>query len=161
MKFVADGMLGSLSRWLRMMGHDVEYSTSFDDDKLLALAKEEGRILLTRDLELYQRSTARGIGAFYVEGKNEADRLATIAERFEIGLEIDLKASRCPRCNTMIQLVPKAQIVDKVEKKTFAHYNEFWECPKCGKVYWQGAHWPKILSTLEEASNRLKNSASV
>ena len=161
MKFVADGMLGSLSRWLRMMGHDVEYSTAFDDDKLLALAKEEGRVLLTRDLELYQRSTARGIDAFYVEGKNEADRLAVIAGRFGIGLEIDLKSSRCPRCNTMIQPVPKAHIAYRVEKNTFAHYEEFWECPKCGKVYWQGAHWPKILATIEEARNRLKNSAVV
>ena len=100
MKFVADGMLGSLSRWLRMMGHDVEYSASFDDDKLLALAKEEGRVLLTRDLELYKRSTARGIDAFYVEGKNEAERLAAIAGRFGIGLEVDLRTSRCPHATS-------------------------------------------------------------
>ena len=161
MKFVADGMLGSLSRWLRMMGHNVEYSTSFDDDKLLALAKKEERVLLTRDLELYKRSTARGIDAFYVEGKNEAERLAAIAGRFGIGLEVDLRTSRCPRCNTTIQKAAKTCVADRVEKNTFAHYDEFWECPKCGKVYWQGAHWPKILATLEEAKTRLKNNAGV
>jgi uncharacterized protein with PIN domain len=61
----------------------------------------------------------------------------------------------------MIQPVPKAHIADRVEKNTFIHYEEFWECPKCGKVYWQGAHWPKILATIEEARNRLKNSAGV
>ena len=161
MKFVADGMLGSLSRWLRMMGHNVEYSTSFDDDKLLALAKEEERVLLTRDLELYKRSTARGVDAFYVEGKNEAERLAAIAGRFGIGLEVDLRTSRCSRCNTTIQEAAKTCIADRVEKNTFAHYDEFWECPKCGKFYWQGAHWPKILATLEEAKTRLKNNAGV
>ena len=159
MKFVADGMLGSLSRWLRMMGHNVEYSTSFNDDKLLALAKEEGRVLLTRDLELYKRSTARGIDAFYVDGKNEAERLAAIAGRFGIGLEVDLRTSRCPRCNITIHTAVKTCVADRVEKNTFAHYDEFWECPKCGKVYWQGAHWPKILATLEEAKTRLKNNA--
>ena len=159
MKFVADGMLGSLSRWLRMMGHDVTYSVSFDDDKLLALAKGERRVLLTRDLELYKRSTAKGIDAFFVDGKKEAERLATIAQRFGIGLEVDLKTSRCPRCNTKIQPTPKACIEDRVEKNTFNHYDEFWECPKCGKVYWQGAHWPKILATLEVAKTNLKNSA--
>jgi len=160
-KFVADGMLGSLSRWLRMMGHNVEYSISLNDDKLLALAKEEGRVLLTRDLELYKRSTARGIDAFYVDGKNEAERLAAIAGRFGIGLEVDLRSSRCPRCNTAIQKAAKTCISDRVEKNTFVHYAEFWECPKCGKVYWQGAHWPKILATLEEAKTRLKNNAGV
>ena len=161
MKFVADGMLGSLSRWLRMMGHNVEYSTSFNDDKLLALAKEEGRVLLTRDLELYKRSTARGVDAFYVEGKNEAERLAAIAGRFGIGLEVDLRTSRCPRCNTTIQTAAKTCVADRVEKNTFARYDEFWECPKCGKVYWQGAHWPKILAILEDAKTRLKNNAGV
>ncbi len=154
-KFVADGMLGSLARWLRMMGHDVVYLHGLDDDKLMALAKE-GRVLLTRDLELYRRATARGITTFYVEGKNESARLAAIAERFGIPLEIDLSVSRCPRCNTLIQPVPKTDVVDKVEKNTFAHYDEFWECPNCGKIYWQGAHWPKIRDTLEEAKNRVK-----
>ena len=158
MKFVADGMLGSLSRWLRMMGQDVEYSNLLDDDKLLALAKEEGRVLLTRDLELYKRANANRIDVFYVEGKNEADRLAALAGRFGFGLEIDLRNSRCPKCNTPIQQAPKMCVADRVEKKTFAHYDEFWECPKCKKVYWQGAHWPKIQATLEDAKKRVKTS---
>lgn len=158
MKFVADGMLGSLSRWLRIMGNDVEYSTSFDDDKLLALAKEEGRVLLTRDLELYKRANAKRIGVFYVEGKNEADRLAALAARFGLGLEIDLRTSRCPKCNSPIRPTTKMCVVDKVEKKTVAHYDEFWECPTCKKVYWQGAHWPKIQTTLEDAKKRVKTS---
>jgi uncharacterized protein with PIN domain len=144
-----------------MMGHDVEYSTALDDDRLLALAKDESRVLLTRDLELYKRSIARGIDAFYVEGKTEPERLAALSKRFGIPLRIDLQNSRCPKCNTPIQSAPKAAVVDRVEKNTFANYDEFWECPKCGKIYWQGAHWPKILATLEEARNRLKNGAVV
>jgi hypothetical protein len=160
-KFVADGMLGSLARWLRMMGHDVEFPAVLDDDRLMVLAVKEKRILLTRDLELYKRSAARGIDVFYVEGKSEAERLAVLAKRFGIALEIDLSVSRCPRCNTAIQSVPKVKIVEKVEKNTFARYDEFWECPKCGKVYWQGAHWPKIRETLEEAKKLVNESSRV
>jgi uncharacterized protein with PIN domain len=141
-----------------MMGHDVEYSFGIDDDKLMALAREEGRVLLTRDLELYKRSTARGIDVFYVEGRNEAERLSVLAERFGIVLEIDLKTSRCPKCNVPIQPVPKLHVADRVEKNTYAHYDEFWECPHCRKIYWQGAHWPKIRDTLEDARNRVRNS---
>jgi uncharacterized protein with PIN domain len=152
-KFVADGMLGSLARWLRMMGHDVVYRFGLDDDKLLALAREEGRVLLTRDLELYKRSVGKEIDVFYVEGRNEAERLAALAQRFGVTLEIDLRTSRCPRCNTVIQSVLKANVADKVEKNTFEHYDEFWECPHCKKIYWQGAHWPKIRDTLEDAKS--------
>lgn len=151
MRFVADGMLGSLARWLRMMGHDVEFPVVLDDDKLMTLAKKENRTLLTKDLELFKRSTARGIEAFYVEGKNEPERLASIAKRFCLPLEIDLRFSRCPKCNNGIESVPKAKIRGKVERNTFEHYDEFWQCQTCGKIYWQGSHWPNIRETLAEA----------
>jgi uncharacterized protein with PIN domain len=155
-KFVADGMLGKLARWLRMMGHDVKYSAASDDDALLVLAKKERRILLTKDLELYQRAVAKGVGAFYVEGKTEAERLAELAERFRIPLVINLEESRCPNCNTKLRSTPKEKIAGKVEKNTYLHYDEFWRCPRCGQVYWQGAHWDRIRITLQEAEEDLK-----
>jgi uncharacterized protein with PIN domain len=139
-----------------MMGHDVEYLHGLDDDKLLVLAKNEGRVLLTRDLELYKRSVTRSIEAFYVEGKTEAERLAAVSANFNIPLEIDLRTSRCSICNTPVQPVPKIHILDRVEKNTYAHYDEFWECPHCKKIYWQGAHWPKIHETLRDAKNQVK-----
>ena len=151
MKFIADGMLGKLTRWLRMLGQDVMYSNQFEDEELIMTANNEHRVLLTRDLELYQRAIAKGIDAFYVEGQTEAEKLAELAKRFVFPLEIDLKRSRCPRCNTKIQPTPKEKLVGKVEKHTFTYYDEFWKCPKCGHIYWQGAHWEGIRATLEEA----------
>ena len=156
MNFVVDGMLGKLTRWLRMMGHDVKYSNKLDDTELMVIAKKESRVLLTRDLALYQRAIAKGIEAFYVEGMTEPERLAELARRFSIPLVIDLKSSRCPRCNAPLQSVPKEKVVDRVEKNTFAHYSAFWECPNCGHVYWQGAHWTKIRATLEDAEKLKK-----
>lgn len=160
MKFIADGMLGKLTRWLRMLGYNVKYSNKLDDAQLIIIAKKERRILLTRDLELYQQATAKGVNAIYLEGINEAERLAQLAKRFKIPLEIDLKISRCPKCNTRVKPVPKENIENKVEKTTFKFYDEFWQCPKCGQVYWQGAHWARIRKTLEEAKEMLKSEAA-
>lgn len=39
MKFIADAMLGKLSRWLRLVGYDVHYKSDFDDDEIIADAK--------------------------------------------------------------------------------------------------------------------------
>jgi uncharacterized protein with PIN domain len=149
-------MLGKLTRWLRMLGHNVKYSNKLDDAQLIMIAKKERRVLLTRDLELYQQATAKGVNAFYLEGTSEAERLAQLAKRFKIPLEIDLKISRCPKCNARVKPVSKEVIENKVEKTTFKFYNEFWQCPKCGQVYWQGAHWTRIRKTLEEAKEMLK-----
>lgn len=151
MKFIVDGMLGKLTRWLRMLGQDVKYSTQYEDEELVAIAEKEHRVLLTRDLELCRRALAKGVDAFQVAGKTEAEKLAELAKRFDFSLKIDMKRSRCPKCNAKILLTPKEQVADKVQKNTFAYYSEFWECPSCGHVYWQGSHWKRISATLDEA----------
>jgi len=155
LKFLTDGMLGKLTRWLRMLGHDVEYSKSLDDDQLIAMAKEKDRILLTRDLKLYQRAISRGTDAFLVEGKSEYEKLAELANRFNLRLEIDVATSYCPKCNTRIKFVPKDEVAEHVPNTTYSYYDEFWKCPKCGQIYWQGAHWKRIDATLRKARETL------
>ena len=156
MKFITDGMLGKLTRWLRMLGHDVEYSRSDDDKKLIEKAKSEERILLTRDFKLYQQAMMQGVDAVLVEAATGAEKLADLAGRFDFKLEIDVTVSRCPKCNTKIKPVSKDMVIDRVPKSTSTYYNEFWECPGCGQIYWQGAHWKRIEKTLKEARKALE-----
>ena len=155
MKFIADGMLGKLARWLRMLGYNVKYSTKLDDAQLMKIAKQERRTLLTKDLQLYQRAIAKGVVAFYMEGSSEPERLTELAKRFAVKLDIDMATSRCPKCNTRVKPISKEKVVEKVQKNTFSNYGEFWQCPKCEQIYWQGAHWIKIRKTLEAAKENL------
>ena len=156
MKFIADSMLGKLSRWLRMMGHDVTYNVQISDNELLERAKKESRVLLTKDLELYKRANARGVQATFVEGKSEADRLAELAKRYGLILEIDMEKSNCPKCNTKLEAASKEQLETKLQENTFRHYDSFWKCPRCGQIYWQGAHWKQISNTMNEAQAKLE-----
>jgi uncharacterized protein with PIN domain len=151
-------MLGKLARWLRMLGHDVIYSVQLSDFGLLEQAKKENRVLLTKDLELYQRAIAKDVDALYLEGKSEAERLAEVAKRYSLTLEIDMEKSHCPVCNTKLKATPKEQLSGEVEKNTFIYYDKFWKCPNCGQVYWQGAHKNAILSTILKAHEILKQS---
>ena len=151
MKFIADGMLGKLSRWLRMLGHDVIYSVAFDASELLELAKKEERVLLTKNLELYKRAIGKGMDTYYVEGKTESERLAEIAKRYGLLLIVDMDKSHCPICNTQLKPTPKEQLQAGLEKNTFTYYDKFWKCTNCGQIYWQGAHWTQIYATLDQA----------
>jgi hypothetical protein len=153
-KFLADGMLGKLARWLRMLGNDVVCDVALDDAALLEAAKKESRVLLTRDAELYKRAVARGLDAFYVEGTSESSRLAEVAKRYGITLEIDMDKSHCPVCNTPLKATPKEQLAGEVEKNTYTYYDKFWKCPNCGQIYWQGAHWKQITKTLTQAQQK-------
>lgn len=151
LKFIADGMLGKLTRWLRMLGHDVTYYRSLDDEKLLEVALSEKRVLLTRDHKLHKQAATRGVEAVLVEAADEPEKLADLAKRYGFKLEIDLSISRCPKCNTAIETVSKETVIDEIPAATSVYYDDFWKCPGCGQVYWQGAHWKRIEQTLEEA----------
>jgi uncharacterized protein with PIN domain len=156
LRFLADGMLGKLVRWLRILGHDVTYFRSAEDKNLIKLANSESRVLLTRDQELVQQAINKDVKTFLVKGTDNVESLVDLANWFGFNLEIELSISRCPKCNMSLRLVTKESVLRQIPELTALYYNEFWKCIGCGQIYWQGAHWKIIIKTLEEAKLRLK-----
>jgi len=153
-RFLADGMLGSLARWLRMLGYDVEYAADMPDDRLLAKAEASNRILLTRDVELYRAASRKLIQAYMVEGRSKAEILAKLSRRFKLNLSLNPDASRCPLCNSPLRPVGRREVEGRVPGNVLKRKRKFWVCvnPDCGKVYWRGSHWDKIKETLRKAT---------
>ncbi|RLI00256.1 hypothetical protein DRO28_00255 [Candidatus Bathyarchaeota archaeon] len=149
-KFVVDGMLGKLARWLRILGYDVKYYRSMDDDYLIEIAEKENRILLTRDNALYRKSIAKNVDAIFLEEGSRIKNLAKLSKALGIALEVDTTISRCPKCNSRIEPVAKNAVKGKVPEKTFRRFKEFWICPNCGQIYWRGSHWRNIYGVLNE-----------
>jgi len=153
MRFLVDGMLGGLARWLRILGQDVRYDASTKDNELLRIAHEENMVLLTRDDELYRRAIARKIPTALVLGETEEERVAQIASTFGVDLDVNMAETRCPECGSGLKETPKSSVADAVPQASLRLYDRFWKCTKqnCGKVYWVGSHWNRIRQTLEEA----------
>ena len=153
MRFLVDGMLGGLAKWLRILGQDVRYDASTKDDELLRVAHEENMVLLTRDEELYQRAIARKIPSAMVLGETEEERLAQIASTFGLHLDVNMAKTKCPECGSDLKETPKSDLADEVPKASLKMYDRFWKCTNqnCEKVYWVGSHWDRIRQTLEEA----------
>ena len=148
-KFLLDGMLGSLARWLRICGYDAEYVQSLSDDELLGRAAEGGSVLLTRDDLLFRKAQRAGLDAFIVVGDGDAERLASVASRFH--LELNPGSSRCPVCGGSLSQAVKDELTGKVPAGTLKAYDEFWVCDSCGQVFWRGSHWRNIQATINEA----------
>jgi hypothetical protein len=157
LKFLADGMLGKITRWLRMIGCDIKYFNDLDDEELISISVKEKRVLLTRDIELFRRAVSKGADAFLVEGRDEIEKLAEIGKHFDLNLEIDVEKSRCPKCNARIHPVSKSEVEGRIPPATFKFYDEFWECPSCKQIYWQGSHWKRIRRTLSEARKKMRS----
>jgi uncharacterized protein with PIN domain len=159
MKFLTDGMLGNITRWLRLLGYDVEYEKSQNDNELLLRSEQEERILLTSDAELFRIAKRRGLNTALVKKTSPDEALSKLSEKFNIQLIFDEMRSRCPACGSPLKIVNKKSIKDKVPKNTYQRYNEFWICSSlsCSKVYWRGNHWKKISQTLKKARKEKLN----
>ena len=157
LRFLADGMLGKLTRWLRILGHDVTYFRSTEDKNLIKMANSESRVLLTRDQELVHQALKKGVKTFFVKGIDNIETLVDLANTFGFNFKIEISISHCPKCNMLIRLVTKESVLLEIPELTALHYEEFWKCNGCGQVYWQGAHWKMIIKTLEEAKRILNN----
>ena len=91
MKFIADGMLGKLTRWLRMLGQDVTYSTQFEDADLLIENTQTGRTLSRHNLKIIDtlfESTACLIGStIVVSGRSKRERIKSIIAALQEAVE--------------------------------------------------------------------------
>jgi len=144
-RFVADHMLGSLARWLRIMGYDTVYDKSLDDPGIANLARAESRFILTRDREL-----AKEPGALMIEADDLDLQLKAITEKY--GLKFHDNLFRCSACNGELADLDKARAKESVPEGAFENNEKFWKCSKCGKVYWKGTHWHGIMDRFRKLS---------
>ncbi len=144
MKFLCDHMLGTLAKWLRLLGQDVTYPGPVADNDLKAEAEKEGRTVLTRDREL----AGRVPDALYVASDDLDEQLLQVLRAF--GIPPDLSPERCSVCNAPLAAVPKAEAAGKVPEKVLEYQQEFWHCPSCGRFYWKGSHWTRMEERLRD-----------
>ena len=142
MKLLCDHMLGSLARWLRFMGYDTAYPEPTSDRDLIDLARREERILLTRDKEL----AGRVRDAVGIRSDDLDEQIREVAAVLPLRLIDPL--SRCSLCNSVLLPVSRDAIEELVPVGVRSRHEEFWRCPSCHRVYWQGSHWDKMVERL-------------
>ncbi len=155
LKFIADTMLGSLARWLRMLGYDTLYSRDYSDKEILELASKDSRIILTRDLSLHRKAQKRNLRSIYLENETIQGKLTLLALKLKINLELNPDNSRCPICNGILVRASKEDVLNRVPEKIIELHENFWICTSCGKVYWKGKHWITMNKILSEVRERI------
>jgi len=151
MKFLCDQMLGTLAKWLRVYGFDTFYANhEMNDNDLLKIAKEEKRVLITRDKTLAQISKRENLKTLNIQTIDIDEQLKIVLKHVEINQDKIL--SRCLLCNSVIEEIKKEKIRDKVPPRVFKNNEKFWYCKKCNKIYWKGTHYINMIKKI----NKLK-----
>ena len=145
-RFLADTMLGSLARKLRLLGIDTLYISDADDSELKYLVRSQSRILLTRDVNL-----SRNLGdlAWQVSGKDAREEFFSIAERLGPLSDQVEPFSRCLHCNDLLLSLESSEAYGKVPPYIYHSKKTFSRCPSCGKVFWEGTHSKRMGEEVE------------
>ncbi|MFC7166589.1 Mut7-C RNAse domain-containing protein [Halospeciosus flavus] len=141
---LCDVMLGSLARILRMCGYDTAYALDRGveaDDRLLRIAREEDRLVLTRDVQLAERAGERGV---LLRARDTDDQLRELAEH-GLALALD-EPERCSKCNGRVERVGDGEFPDYVPDDA----DPVWRCRDCGQYFWRGSHWADVRERLED-----------
>jgi uncharacterized protein with PIN domain/sulfur carrier protein ThiS len=146
-RFVLDIHLGRLAGYLRMLGFDTLYPENYDDEYLAEISSTEDRILLSRDRGLLMRKIV--VYGYYVRSTNPRQQVVEVARRYNLIPKIE-PFRRCAHCNGVIVPVAKDDILDRIQPDTQKYYNDFRLCSACGRVYWQGTHYERMQTFIEE-----------
>jgi uncharacterized protein with PIN domain len=143
-RFAADRMLGRLARWLRILGHDVAYGPHLGGHTLVACARREHRILLTRDTRLLRDPQLPP--HVFVRSDHFRQQLREVAAAVPLGGSPLL--GRCLDCNRPLVEVPRDEARERVPPYVAATQERFLGCTGCGRLYWGATHREHMLSEL-------------
>jgi uncharacterized protein with PIN domain len=151
-KFVADCMLGRLAKWLKILGFDVLYFSKAEDRDLVEISRREGRVLLTRDSGLIEK-TKRRRNRFFVGSDDWEEQVVEVLDAFGLWGETRPN-SRCLDCNRPLKPLARERARNLVTPYVLEHAASFALCPACGRVFWQGTHYGDMERKVEAILKR-------
>ena len=146
--FAVDCMLGSLAKWLKILGYDALYLNRVEDADLVERARAEGRVLLTRDRKLTLRKRARP--SLLVTSERPAEQLREVISTFGLELREERLLTRCLPCNAPTGEIDPAEARDLVPTYVAKTQSTFRRCSTCGRVYWGATHRDRMLERIRE-----------
>lgn len=148
-------MLGTLAKWLRILGYDTVFDPALDDHQLVRLARAEGRILLTRDRELARR---RGLSVVLIASEQLDGQIGQVLA--DLALAPRRSMSRCPICNDLLEPISLDAARSRVPAYVARTHRTFHTCPSCRRVYWRGTHWQQMDQRLARIQSLSSPSAT-
>jgi len=163
LRFVTDRMLGKLSTWLRILGHDTVYAGDIniekeniegegDEDKaIVTFAEHEARIILTRDKNLVSSARKKGVQCVQIKTDDAMEQLKELL-RHNVNINLEPVPVRCSECNARIRKVEEGE-EEVLKEKSYVPTSmigkwDFWICERCGRIYWEGSHWRNMRERL-------------
>jgi uncharacterized protein with PIN domain len=148
LKFTADVNLGTLARWLRILGYDACFDRGDVNRDFLRRAQQEDRIVLTRKRDMANRQFSGRL--VIIEHDHVRWQLAEVIEKTGMRVDMERFYRRCARCNALLEKILLRDVEGLVPDYVYHQSGPFQRCPDCGKIYWPGAHRKMAIQFLKQ-----------
>lgn len=148
-RFIVDTNVGHLARKLRMMGYDTLFINPIDDARLIRIAREEDRVIISSDGRLFDRRPLRlgAVRAFLVKVHDPPNRqLRQIIRAFDLDPAVPL--NRCLLCNTPLVRRHPAEAEGRVPPHVYDTVERYDYCPACDQFFWEGDHVKRMRESI-------------
>ncbi len=142
MKFIADVMLGRLAKRMRLLGIDVLYDRTLDDNEIIRLSLEQDRVILTRDKALNDRPLAAN--HLFIKSDLVQQQVEQVLSNFSLESLLN-PLSRCSGCNEPLDRITREDARDLVPQYVYENNYLFLRCPQCKRTYWYGTHVRRMV----------------
>ena len=122
------------------------------DEELARIARDEHRLLLTRDVGLLKRRMVSH--GCWIRATEPRRQLAEVVDRLDL-LGAIAPFRRCLCCNDLLQAVAKEGVADSLPPAVRARHDVFRRCPSCRRVYWEGSHAARMRACVAELVERV------
>ena len=143
-KFIADEMLGKLSKWLRILGYDTLYARGMKDSTIARIAITQKRILLTRDTSFVNK---KGLRHILIQYDHVMDQLKQVVRELHLPYP-ENSFSRCTICNAPLGPLSKEDACKQVPPYVCMTQDAFGICPECSRIYWKGTHYARMAERI-------------
>ena len=156
-RLLVDENLIGLTRWLRFLGINASMAVGWKDREVAAVARRQGRTLITRDAGLAEEMGKDPV----IRVRSDEPREQLKAVLRETGVpDSAYWFSRCVLCNEKLDELSAAEAEEEERVPDYARARpgeRFWRCPDCRRVYWRGSHFDRTRAFLEGVSAELEH----
>ena len=143
-RFLCDGSVGGLARWLRAAGYEAEWREGRTGQALLREATGE-HVVVTTDSRLLDRAAGGPRVVWVPSGMDPASQAGVVLR----DLLLAPRAPRCMACGGGLEPVAKEAVAERIPPRTALWKDEYSRCRSCGQLFWEGTHWERIRARLE------------
>jgi uncharacterized protein with PIN domain len=151
-KFIADVMLGKLSKLLRILGFDTLYYRDKGHDKLLELAVKENRQILTRKTSLRNHKDIKN-QLLFIKENDPVKQLREVIRHYNLKIQPQNVFALCLICNQKLKEISTELVKGRVPDYVANTQKAFSTCPHCKRIFWKGTHYENMWRRIEETIN--------